>query len=737
MTKYSFNDKKWNNLVQDHKTIAELGIDVPFGMIGAGRYNAADPTLDEGDFGFLRVTVDGKLMVDTELTLDGSVIINNLGGAAAKDAAIAGNPVQIGIEAADFDGAALPGAVGAEGDVTYPKGSLSGVQYFMPVNENGSLTTLYAEDAAHTSGEGGTFILAVRNDAQTTLVDTDGDYAPLQVDSDGMLGVSISNVTYAEDSAHTTADEGLFTLAVRQDTLATSVDTDGDYGALKFNAKGSQYVDVSSVLGSDMSVTNGAFTVITDNTTAVQVNTAFAETEAAAQASLFTTGLVHGWNNAGSNLMALEVNADNAATDGTPNVLEVGGLYKATLDTYADNDAVPFHFDVNGRLITAVELNDYVDDAAFTVTTDKLLVVGGVATADSVDANDAGAFRMTTARNLGIDVTTKDGAAWAVGNAINATIGDGTTVPVVETAGTKKALNVNVTDGTNDMPTMDAVGRAGYVYVTDGTNTQPTGDAVARRIFVTHNNGTQEMPSGDAVGRSIYTAVGDGTTTATVNTAFAITEAGAQASLFTTGLTMGWNNAGSSLSAIEVNVDNAATSGTPNVLNVGGVYKSTLDTYADNDASPLHTNVNGELLSQIKGYDTGTDSNKVFEVNPISEHHVKETLAGVTNGADGTYNYYIDMDGYKFFSLDMDISGGSGTCTIKVYASNQDDGTAVGSIGLWHDVTNDWFGAASFTADDYLEKDTPISAKYLKIEVVAATGAADDADWDLYAKKMY
>lgn len=47
---------------------------------------------------------------------------------------------------------------------------------------------------------------------------------------------------FAEDSAHTTADKGQFVLAVRQDTLSSSVDTDGDYGAFKFNARGAQWV---------------------------------------------------------------------------------------------------------------------------------------------------------------------------------------------------------------------------------------------------------------------------------------------------------------------------------------------------------------------------------------------------------------------------------------------------------------------------------------------------------------
>ncbi len=173
----------------------------------------------------------------------------------------------------------------------------------------------------------------------------------------------------------------------------------------------------------------------------------------------------------GSTAMPIAVNTDNATLGATPNVLVAGGIYKTTFDTYNDNDAVPLHFDASGRLITAVELNDYTDDSTeFIAATSKILAIGGIATSDSVDSGDVGAFRMTVARNLGIDITTKDGAAWAVNNAINATIGDGTTVPVVETDGTKKALNVNITDGTNDMPTMDYRSRAGFVKVTDGTS---------------------------------------------------------------------------------------------------------------------------------------------------------------------------------------------------------------------------------------------------------------------------
>lgn len=56
--------------------------------------------------------------------------------------------------------------------------------------------------------------------------------------------------------------------------------------------------------------------------------------------------------------------------------------------------------DVNAA---AEEVGTHVDDAAFTVATDTVMVIGGLAdetSPDSVNEGDAGALRMTLARNL-------------------------------------------------------------------------------------------------------------------------------------------------------------------------------------------------------------------------------------------------------------------------------------------------------------------------------------------------
>jgi len=104
-----------------------------------------------------------------------------------------------------------------------------------------------AEDSAHISGDLGSMALAVRNDSEGSLVDADGDYAPLQVDASGRLRViadiDITNQgEKAEDSVHASGDIGNYVLAVRQDVLASSVDADGDYGSFKLNSKGELYV---------------------------------------------------------------------------------------------------------------------------------------------------------------------------------------------------------------------------------------------------------------------------------------------------------------------------------------------------------------------------------------------------------------------------------------------------------------------------------------------------------------
>lgn len=124
---------------------------------------------------------------------------------------------------------------------------------------SGTGLAIFAEDAAHTSGDDGQHILAVRNDTPSALTSADGDYGSLTLDGSNRLWVSddqaqallttidadtgsmlteIQSLTHAEDSAHASGNTGIMGLAVRNDTEGSLVDTDGDYAPLQVDSSG-------------------------------------------------------------------------------------------------------------------------------------------------------------------------------------------------------------------------------------------------------------------------------------------------------------------------------------------------------------------------------------------------------------------------------------------------------------------------------------------------------------------
>lgn len=129
--------------------------------------------------------------------------------------------------------------------------------------------------------------------------------------------------------------------------------------------------------------------------------------------------------------------------------------------------------------------------------------------------------------------------------------------------------------------------------------------------------------------------------------------------------------------------------------------------------------------------DKATNAQRVSEINK----HLKEsqTLDEITDGTDGTYNYYIDMEEMDRFAVQLILDGGSGTVTVKIYATVQDDGTAADSCS-YEDFTYILSGVSSFTADAIIVDNASVcsSVKYVKVEVVASTGGSNDADWTIY-----
>jgi hypothetical protein len=75
-------------------------------------------------------------------------------------------------------------------------------------------------------------------------------------------GTAATSLGKAEDAAHTTGDTGVAVLAVRRDAKAVGADTDGDYAALSVNANGDVRVDggQAHVVPVAPTVTAGAYT---------------------------------------------------------------------------------------------------------------------------------------------------------------------------------------------------------------------------------------------------------------------------------------------------------------------------------------------------------------------------------------------------------------------------------------------------------------------------------------------
>lgn len=149
------------------------------------------------------------------------------------------------------------------------------------------------------------------------------------------------------------------------------------------------------------------------------------------------------------------------------------------------------------------------------------------------------------------------------------------------------------------------------------------------------------------------------------------------------------------------------------------------------------TDVYGQMIPA--NYEWATNAARIVEIDPISEHMGQALIADVTNGTDGTYDYYVDMDGYNTSSFQMELDGGSGDIDVSVECTTVDDGTAPGDGGrTYHDYTNALWGVLTVdTSGIYADDVGKMSdCKYLHVEVVAASGA-NDADWYIYGKWHY
>jgi hypothetical protein len=107
-----------------------------------------------------------------------------------------------------------------------------GTYYNVKVNPSGSLVTTadfaFPEDSAHASGDTGAFVMAVRNDTNTAMTSTDGDYSPIAVNANGAVAINDGGNSITVDGSVTATVSGSVTVSNGAGAAAVNIQDGGN-----------------------------------------------------------------------------------------------------------------------------------------------------------------------------------------------------------------------------------------------------------------------------------------------------------------------------------------------------------------------------------------------------------------------------------------------------------------------------------------------------------------------------
>jgi len=223
------------------------------------------------------------------------------------------------------------------------------------------VSTIHTEDAQHSNADGGYMPLAVRNDTLAALSGLDGDYSPFQVNASGALYIDI-------------ADGGqLDTIIDTLETTLTAIETDVDTMAA-WDATHDSVAPTHGIMsmGTSKTFDGGVFpgNVGDENDAVTLAASAFG-----VQYSMLVT-------DSGASTMCF---TDNAIASTTPGLLTTGGVYRATPDTYGDNDACINQHDINGNLKTTHSIAGGGQGIKVTTGAGDHIVLGGDVACKKID----------------------------------------------------------------------------------------------------------------------------------------------------------------------------------------------------------------------------------------------------------------------------------------------------------------------------------------------------------------
>ena len=258
---YDSGNTNWNRVEVDdagHLQIDVLSITAGDNNIG----NVDIASIAAGDNNIGNVDIASALPAGSNTigVVDLGSTDNAVLDAIAASLALLDNSIQSGDELQVDIVGSLPAGSAAIGKLAANSGvDIGDVDVTSVVPGTGATNLGKAEDAAHSSGDTGVMTLAVRNDTPAALGGSDGDYAPLQVNSAGSLytkdetgeagsilvtgttavtsaisGTAFIAIQFIEDSVFDSGNDGLISAAnqLYPSTQYTGTDIDTDGGAV-------------------------------------------------------------------------------------------------------------------------------------------------------------------------------------------------------------------------------------------------------------------------------------------------------------------------------------------------------------------------------------------------------------------------------------------------------------------------------------------------------------------------
>jgi hypothetical protein len=371
-------------------------------------YLSATPTIDIGD---------------VSLLLGGTAADTGLGtyGAQTLRVTLASDDYQFG---AHDDGASSTGSIHAKLRSIF--NSLAILPNIQTYTSSTSQVVAHASTTTggeYAEGDGGFMATGVRNDTLATLVSVDHDHAPLQVNASGALYVDIADGGQLDtiiDTLETTltaieTDQAaiealLITIDSDTDAIKTAVQIlddwdDSNYANVNLNLAGSDAPTGGGVesgalrvtLANDstgvISIDDGGNTITVDGTVTANLGTtdnAVLDAMVINLASIETllTGIDSDTNNTQgflSNLSGAQYVDDADWTDSTSKHLLVGGLYQSSMQSVTDGDVAPFQVDANGVIKVAHAITGGADGVTTVSSAGTDVVLGGDVACKKID----------------------------------------------------------------------------------------------------------------------------------------------------------------------------------------------------------------------------------------------------------------------------------------------------------------------------------------------------------------